>query len=216
VSESAEAPSRAAAPRRRRAKGRPFEVVLWRVRKGQGHGEHRVRVGNYRVEGFDQIWEVNHPGAGRYRVETRDASGTILRVRYANAPAPGLGAPRYTQGRHRPSQRKMPLPLPAWLPPPRLVSVRINDRHGAPTGKTRTERRHELPPPPPPDGRVWMLCIDGVWDVPEVGVAIPKGYKPMWFRDGRRVWVPCFGDGWMGFHKARTPQGELCFLPNAR
>lgn len=195
-----------------RAKGIPTEIVVWRVAKGQGHGEHRQRVGNYRIEGFERFWEVNHPGAGRYRLEYRDLNGTIVRVRYANAN--DRGPPQYTHGRHRPSQRKMPEPLPAWLKPPKLVNVRVSHHDGTQTRRTRSVRLHELPSLPPWDGQTWILRIDGVWVARVMGEVIPKGYKAMWRPEGRWVWVPSFGDGWLGFHKARNSQGELYFAPD--
>lgn len=198
--------------RRARTKGAPTEIVLWKVTKGQGHGEHRQRVGNYRIEGFERLWAVNHPGAGRYRLEYRDSKGTIVQVRYANAA--DRSPPVYTRGRHRPSQRKMPLPLPAWLPPPTLVRTHLHNRDGTPSGRTRTDRLHALPPPPPWDGLTWLLRIDGAWIVPPVGEVIPKGYKAMRMHDGRRVWVPSFNDGWIGFRKLRSSDGEVYFAPN--
>lgn len=202
------------ARRRTRVKGKTAELVVWRIIKGEGHGEHRERVGNYRIEGFEQFWEVNHPGEGRYRIESRDSNGTIVRVRYANAPAPGEGPPRFTKGRYRPSRRTMPTPLPAWLPPARPFSVRVYNRSGVLTDRTRVEELHELPEPPPWNGQNWVLRINGVWETYPDVKAISPGYKAMRLYRDRWVWVPVFSDGWVGFYKARNPRGELYFLPN--
>ena len=105
-------------------------------------------------------------------------NGNLLRVRYDTAH--DRGTPQCTRERHRPSQRKMPEPLPAWLKPPKLVNVHVYNHDGTQTRRTRVVRLHELPSLPPWDGQTWILRVARVWVAHVTAEVIAKGYKAMW------------------------------------
>ena len=45
-------------------------------------------------------------------------------------------------------------------------------------------------------------------------ISSAKMKKAMRMHDGRRVWVPSINDGWIGFRKLRSSDGEVYFAPN--
>lgn len=198
--------------------GPTAEVWLWRIEARKGRGEHRTLVDNVGFEDWQEVWIRRHPGAGRFRIEFRDARRAIVEVRYANVPDPrSSDRIDYTTGRVRRPQRTVPPPSRAWVP-------RTSPSPAAPSRPTTTRTPVKAPasgarPPLDPPGAApphayWQLRKNGDWRLFDRDLPLPKNYEWLWLeRSGEVVLVFAPDGNWPGFEADRLRDGRRCLFP---
>jgi hypothetical protein len=204
--------------------GPPTEVWLWRIVPKKGRGEHRTFADNVRPEHWEDVWRHRHPGAGRYRIEFRDARLAIVRVEYANVPDPRSDAPIvYTTGRVRRPQRTMPPPSKAWEPrppPPSTAPTRAAPTDSTQSGRVATTT--SVPPtvpllrPPgvPPKGTLWHRRKSGEWEPFDRRAALPKNCHRLWLEATEEVVLVFAPKGsWPGHEWGHLDDGRPCLFP---
>lgn len=206
---------------RRPPPGPPAEVWLWRIEAMNGRGEHRTLADNVRADHWEEVWVHRHPGAGRYRIEFRDARRAIVKVEYANVPDPRSSDPIvYTTGRVRRPQRTVPPPSKAWEPrrlpspaaPPRSTPTRT-----APATPPAPAAHPPLDPPgaAPPD-TYWCLRKSGRWKPVDRDLPLLKNYARLWLDRSREVILVYTPDGsWPGHEEGRLRDGRSCLFLRA-
>lgn len=202
--------------------GPPTEVWLWRIIPKKGRGEHRDFADNVRVEHWEDVWRYRHPGAGRYRIEFRDARRAIVRVEYANVPDPRSDEPIvYTTGRVRRPKRTVPPARPAWearpAPPAPPRSAPTQPR-GAPTAKGPTPSANPplRPPGGAPEGTRWQLRKDGTWKPFDRNLAPPTNYCLLWLPTEEVILVYSPAGTWPGYKWGHLRDGRACLVPKEK
>lgn len=202
--------------------GPPTEVWLWRVVPKKGRGEHRTLADNVHAEHWDDVWDHRHPGAGRYRIEFRDARRAIVKVEYANVPDPrSRERIVYTTGRVRRPQRTVPPPSKAWepRPEPRPTAPARPTKPG-PQGVTAARPSQKTYPPlrPPhvaPKGMQWRLRQKGNWELFDVRREIPKGCSELRTPEGEFILVYSPAGIWPEYVRTRLSDGRPCLVPDS-
>ena len=201
--------------------GPPTEVWLWRIEGMKGRGEHRTLADNVRIDHWEEVWVRRHPGAGRYRIEFRDARRAIVKVEYANVPDPrSSDRIEYTTGRVRRPQRTVPPPSRAWEP-------RTPPSPTAPSSSTPTCTTTAKPPAPavstpldppgaaPPDS-YWQLRKNGQWKLFDRDLPLPKNYERLWLERSEEVILVFSPDGsWPGYEVGQLRSGRSCLFRRA-
>lgn len=198
--------------------GSPTEVWLWRIVPKKGRGEHRTLADNVRAEDWEAVWVHRHPGAGRYRIEFRDAQRAIVKVAYANVPDPRSHERIvYTTGRVRRPQRTVPPPSKAWEPrptaPPRPTKPEPQGVTAArPSQKTYPPLR---PPHVAPKGMQWRLRQRGTWELFDVRREIPKGCYELRTPAGEFILVYSPNGSWPGYVRTKPPGDRPYLVPDS-
>lgn len=205
--------------------GSPTEVWLWRIVPKKGRGEHRTLADNVRAEDWEEVWIHRHPGAGRYRIEFRDAQRAIVKVEYANVPDPrSRERIVYTTGRVRRPQRTVPPPSKAWEPRPTPPST--TPSRSASTNPTQPRRMATTtsatpaaslplrPPGAPPAGTLWRRRQKGTWEPFDRRDALPDNYHRLWLEASEEVILVFAPKGsWPGYEWGRLDDGRPCLVP---
>lgn len=201
--------------------GPPTEVWLWRVVPKKGRGEHRTLADNVRVDHWEDVWNYRHPGAGRYRIEFRDARRAIVKVEYANVPDPrSTERIVYTTGRVRRPQRTVPPPSRAWEPRPEPRPA-PPPRSPKPEPKAATASRPSQggsplrPPHEAPQGMQWRLRQKGNWELFDIHREIPKGCCELRTPAGEFILVYSPDGTWPGYVRTHLSNGRTCLVPNS-
>lgn len=212
--------------------------MIWRVTPKQGgRGEHRKLVDNVHFAQWEYVWQRRHPGAGRYRIEFRDARRLIAKVEYVNALSPEQGGQVIrTEGRYRPSKRTVPPPVQGWdSSTPSLEQRKVAAREAAlrqaapkvstaaqrtvaksPTAPQRSAAR-AYPPLKPPGpvsrGMFWRLRQNGQWEPisGEHGRGLPN-YVLLWLPHGEYIFVYSPEKKWPGHIIGKLKDGTECLF----
>lgn len=198
--------------------GPPVEVWLWRIEAMSGRGEHRTLADNVRADHWEDVWVHRHPGAGRYRIEFRDARRAIVKVEYANVPDPrSSDRIEYTSGRVRRPQRTVPPPSRAWEPrtsPSPTAPSRSTPTTTA-TAKAPTPTAHPPldPPGAAPSDSYWQLRKNGQWKLFDRDLPLPKNYERLWLDRSREVVLVFSPDGGRpGYEVGKLTDGRRCLF----
>ena len=202
--------------------------MIWRVTpKVGGRGEHRKLVDNVQYAHWSALWQQRPPGAGRYRLEFRDARRQIAKVEYVNVQSPQMGGHVIpTKGRYRPSKRTVPPPVAAWDPSTpnleqreeaaRQEALRRRKAPSAPaTPPQSTARSYPplTPPGPLAQGMFWRLRQNGTWEaIPgERGRGLAN-YVLLYLPRGEYIFVYSPEKKWPGYILRKTQDGTECLF----
>ncbi len=204
--------------------GPPVEVWVWRITPQQtGRGEHRKLIDNLLVQGWDHFWQQRDPGAGRYRVELRDARRAIVKVRYYEKQSRREGGRVIaTTGRRRPSKRRVPPAVAGWDPDapratPREASSPQSPRIHVLVADPASPARPSLTPPrEAPAGAFWRLRKNGKWNLITADVPLTPAYVSLRLPTGEYIFVYSPKRRWPGYELVTLNNGAPCLVPQAR
>lgn len=201
--------------------GPPVEVWVWRITPKQtGRGEHRKLIDNLLLQGWEHFWQQRDPGAGRYRVELRDARRAIVKVWYYDKQSRREGGRVIaTTGRRRPPKRKVPPAVAGWDPDaPRATPREAPSPQLAPvhTPAAPRERPSLTPPRRAPERTFWRLRKNGEWGLITAAVPLTPAYVSLRLPTGEYIVVYAPKRQWPGYELVTLNDGTPCLVPQGR